>query len=225
MSEYVDVGADHAPLAYRARLPSDDGILPVIMLHGLGGDEKVMWGLESALPSGGLVVAPRAPYPQRQGGYAWNPVIKAWPPLVNEFADSISRLEQLLTHLQREYELDRDRAVLMGFSNGAAMAFAAAMTPLVHQPAGIVAAAGHLPEGDLEPLRAIRIFWGHGTQDTFIPIEVAYTDTERLTDAGVSVTFCEADVGHKLGLECLNGLQDWFRSHYTSQEARAAPSA
>ena len=101
------------------------------MLHGLGGDENAMWALESALPQGGLVVAPRAPHEQSQGGYLWNPSIGAWPPKVSEFAEGVGLLEGLLDYLEKKYEFQRDRMILMGFSNGTAMSFAAAMTPIL----------------------------------------------------------------------------------------------
>ena len=210
MSEYLVAGTDEAPLAFRLRRPVDERMAPIVMLHGLGGDEGVMWSLESALPRDGLVVALRGPYAQRQGGYSWNPIIKAWPPLVSEFTEAVGALEDTLDYLELKHGLHRERVILMGFSNGAAMAFAAAMTPMRRRPAGIIAIAGHLPDGDLSPLRGIPIYWGHGTKDTFIPIENARSDVERLRQMDVPVTFCEADVGHKLGAPCLRDLKAWF---------------
>ena len=220
MSRYIEVGRDQAPLAFRLRLPKDNNAAPTVMLHGLGGDENAMWALESALPRAGLVVAPRAPHEQRQGGYLWNPSIHAWPPLVSEFAEGIALLEGLLGYLEEEYEFQRERMVLMGFSNGTAMSFAAAMTPISPPPAGIIAISGHLPEGDLSPLKGIPVYWGHGSRDAFIPIDIARSDAERLRNEGVPVTFCEADVGHKLGAECLNNLRSWFGVEFPAPELR-----
>ena len=184
----------------------------IVMLHGLGGDESSMWALESALPRSAALIAPRAPHEQRQGGYAWLPVLKSWPPLVSEFGESVSLLENLLKTL----EFDPTELILMGFSNGAAMSFAAAMTPMRGQPAGIVAAAGHLPQGELDPLREIPIYWGHGTRDDFIPIGAARQDVQRLEELGADVTYCEADIGHKLGTQCMRELESWISANYTS---------
>ena len=220
MSRYINVGADQAPLAFRLRLPEGNQVTPIVMLHGLGGDENVMWGLESALPQSGIVVAPRAPHQQRQGGYAWNSMIKAWPPLVSEFAEAVDLLESLLDYLELRYAFQRDRMVLMGFSNGTAMSFAASMTPMSQSPAGIIAISGHLPKGDLLPLRGIPVYWGHGIEDTFIPIDIARSDAERLRQAEVPVTFCEAEVGHKLGAQCLDNLRSWFRVEFPVPEVR-----
>ena len=179
-----------------------------------------MWALESALPKTGLVVAPRAPHQQRQGGYLWNPSIRAWPPLVSEFSEGVGLLESLLEYLERKYELQRERVLLMGFSNGTAMSFAAAMKPISPPPAGIIALSGHLPEGDLSPLKGIPVFWGHGTRDAFIAIDVARSDAERLRQEAVPITFCEADVGHKLGAECMKNLRSWLRVEFPAPEVR-----
>ena len=166
MNRYVNVGSDQAPLAFRLRLPEDSNAAPIMMLHGLGGDENAMWALESALPKSGLVVAPRAPHEQSHGGYAWNPNIRAWPPLVSEFAQGVELLETMFAYLEENYDFQRDRMFLMGFSNGTAMSFAAAMTPISPPPAGIIAISGHLPEGDLSLLRGIPVYWdmGHATR-------------------------------------------------------------
>jgi phospholipase/carboxylesterase len=214
-ARYIDIDSDKAPLAFRLRTPLDPDQAPVVMLHGLSGDEDSMWALESALPSDGIVVAPRGLHPQRQGGYAWNSMIQAWPPVVDEFSESVDRLEALLDWLEAEHSFERARMILMGFSNGAAMAFAAAMTPLSVQPAGIIVIAGHLPQGDLEPLRRIPIYWGHGSKDPFIPATIAHADVERLEQLGTQIQYCEADVGHKLGAECLGDLKDWFKTHFS----------
>lgn len=212
---YLDVEADRAPLAYRLRTPLNPEQYPVVMLHGLSGNKGSMWALEPALPTDGLVVAPRGLHPQGEGGYAWNPEIRAWPPYVSEFAESVERLEALLNLLADEYSLRRDRLLLMGFSNGAAMAFAAAMTPMSIRPRGLIAIAGHLPRGDLKPLREIPIYWGHGSRDAYIPASEARQDVARLESLGAPIRYCEADVGHKLGAECLTGLKDWFRANFT----------
>ncbi|MFQ5941922.1 MAG: alpha/beta hydrolase [Anaerolineales bacterium] len=220
MSRFVEVGTDQAPLAFRLRLAEDDQIPPIVMLHGLSGDENVMWSLESALPKSGLVVAPRAPHAVLQGGYAWNPTIKAWPPSISEFDEAIGLIEELFNYLEVNFDIASERMILMGFSNGTAMSFAASMKPMSRPPAGIIGISGHLPKGDLSPLRGIPVYWGHGTKDTFIPIDIARSDAERLRKEEVPVTFCEADVGHKLGVQCLKNLKSWLSTEFPVPEER-----
>ena len=217
MTNTAGVGADPAPFAFRMRAATKMEIPPIVMLHGLGGDEEAIWELGPALPSGGLIAAIRAPYLQSTGGYGWLPQIGGWPPNLAEFAESVRVLESFLTFLDRSHGLDRRRLVLLGFSQGAAMAFAAAMTGeagLSVPPAALVVVAGHLPQGELSPLRGLPVFWGHGTRDELIPVTGARKDVERLRAAGARVQYCEADVAHKLGSACLRELKQWIPARF-----------
>ena len=103
----------------------------------------------------------------------------------------------------------------MGFSQGAALAFAIA-TQSELKPVAMIVASGFIPKGDLTGLRDISVFWGHGSHDEWIPIERAKREAKRLADMGLSVSFCETDVGHKLGLECLEGLREWLKTKINS---------
>ena len=48
----------------------------------MGGDERVMWVFAPQLPPHWLLVAPRAPLPAAQGGWAWLPrQPDEWPDL------------------------------------------------------------------------------------------------------------------------------------------------
>ena len=213
----VEVSPDHAPLAFKLRAASDPEMPPIVMLHGLGGDEHAIWELEPALPAGGLTVALRAPYLQPAGGYGWLPQIGAWPPMLEEFAESVRRLENLLSYLDQHYGLDRGRLILFGFSQGGAMVFASAMTAragLSVPPAAIAVGSAHLPQGDLSRLGGVAVFWAHGTRDELIPVSVARNDIERLRQAGARVQYCEADVTHKFGLACLRELRQWVPARF-----------
>lgn len=219
---YLELDEHEAPLALRLRTPTDDSQPAVVMLHGLTGDESSMWALEAAAPAGALIVTPRGTYPQQQGGFAWNRSIQAWPPLLSEFSDSVAKLEQLLEFLEARFAFSRASYLLMGFSNGAAMTFAAGMTPLQFPPLGLVAMSGHLPEGQLDPLRELPVFWSHGIRDSFIPISVARDDVSRLRAIGCRVELCEADVGHKLAAGCLDELRTWYRTRISRSSEKAS---
>jgi phospholipase/carboxylesterase len=97
----------------------------------------------------------------------------------------------------------------MGFSQGAALSFALAEL-LEKAPRAVVALAGYYPEGDSTRIKQIPVFWGHGTSDELVPIERARQDVAMLEAIGTDITYCEADVGHKLGIECTRGLKRWL---------------
>ena len=64
----------------------------MILLHGLGGNEDVMWVLETALPPGGLVAAPRGTFPSVAGGYSWSARMTPLVRLCEELAAGESAL-------------------------------------------------------------------------------------------------------------------------------------
>jgi phospholipase/carboxylesterase len=176
------------------------------MLHGLTGDENSMWVLETALPEGARVVAPRGPFANAGEGYSWIRVPDSSLPAAEAFAPAA----QVIARLAAELALHAAHLVIMGFSQGAALALALSALGTL-RPAGVVALAAFLPDGDTSRLAGLDVFWGHGTQDDKVPIARARSDVARLRHAGASVVYCEADVGHRLGVECLRGLRDWFQ--------------
>jgi phospholipase/carboxylesterase len=206
-------------LIYRWREAMEADDPAVMLLHGRTGDETVMWVVAEALPSRGLMVAPRAPFVSTNGGYSWEEPPPTGKATFEGFEPSVSALEALLDRLEDERGLDRRRLILVGFSQGTALAFAVARDERT-RPQGIVALAGFLPDGNVGHLRDVPIFWGHGTLDTKVPIERARADVERLRRVGTSVQFCEAEVEHRVGVECMRGLRQWWQARFSHGGSR-----
>jgi predicted esterase len=100
--------------------------------------------------------------------------------------------------------------VLVGFSQGSAMAFSAVGAGLV-RPAGLAVLSGFLPSAsELSAYAGLPIFWSHGMKDSLVSIDRARADVRRLEQGGARLTYCEADVGHKVGLPCVRGLRTWL---------------
>jgi phospholipase/carboxylesterase len=201
-------------LFYRWQAATEPEDPPVVLLHGRTGDESVMWVVAEALPSAGLMIAPRGLFPSPDGGFSWSEPAPHRKPTFEELTPAVTALGVLVDKLELEGSLDRSRLILVGFSQGAALAFAAARDGRI-RPKGIVALAGLLPEGDVTHLRQVPIFWGHGTRDKLVPIEEARFGAGRLRRAGAVVHFCEADVDHRVGVECMRGLKQWWLVHFS----------
>lgn len=196
-------------LLYRIQDRSVGNAHPVIMLHGLGGNEDSTWVLTGAFPPGGLVVAPRGSYPLDEGGYGWLSPDVLGRPAAADFGTTVEEITRLAGHLERGYGIERQELVLLGFSQGAALAFAIAQQAF--SPAAVVVLAGFLPTGDLAGLQGVPVYWGHGSQDDLVPVETAREEVAALRALGSYVTYCEAEVGHKVGLECMKGLRTWLK--------------
>lgn len=207
----------------RVHVPTGGGIHPVILLlHGWTGDENSMWIFTSKLPQDAYWIAPRGLYPTPLGGFGWQEQqTKVWP----EMADLRPAVEKILSELLvQEHFPDADFSVfnVIGFSQGAALAFSLAVLrpERVSRVAGL---AGFLPidasafvqNGQLE---GVQFYIAHGTGDTLVPVERAHKAIEVLETGGGSVAACLDDVGHKLGPRCFQGLGEFINARLDNQD-------
>jgi phospholipase/carboxylesterase len=200
---------------HKVRFPSGHPPHPLtIMLHGFTGDEKSMWIFARQVPENHLVLAPRGIYPSPQGGFSW--VEERTPPLSPEgaFSGALKALQRLIEAALKDYSQASDKINLLGFSQGAALAFLYAL----ERPGDVTAVAGlsgFLPHGERpnlqQPLAGVPIFLAHGTQDDRIPVERARAAVQALEEAGGDVTYCEDEVGHKLSTTCFRALANFFQ--------------
>ncbi len=200
-----------APTAVGARRP-------LLLIHGWTGDENSMWVFGSQLSPDRLMLAPRAPHPSQHpkyGGYSWVASRAGQWASVTELAPAVAGLEALVGALESEYpETDFSRLDVAGFSQGAALA--AAFTRSSPGRVGRLAMlAGFLPEDFADGLppdtfRDLPVLIAHGTQDETVPVAMARTAQTVLAGAGATVTYCESEVGHKLGANCLRAFKEFF---------------
>jgi phospholipase/carboxylesterase len=185
----------------------------MLLLHGHFGNENAMWILTKPIPNSYTLIAPRAPVKTGEDQYSWHGIAQQWPGL--EIYTELT--DQLLTRVDgwmREQNLNSQNYDVMGFSQGAVMAYALAI--LHPQRIGKVATlAGFIPRRWLtqingQLLAGKSFFVAHGKQDDIIPIKKAYQAADWLEDNGAHVTFCAADIGHKLSANCFNGLGEFF---------------
>lgn len=201
----------------RPRLKEEPPATPhrsLLLLHGWTGDETVMWIFARGVPDNTWIFAPRAPVRAPGGGYGWLPHEETWPKLA-EFQAVAGELMLAFNRWADDMQAPRAPVDIMGFSQGAAMAYAlAAFYP--QQVNRVMALAGYLPAEDTLPggynaLRGKQIFIAHGSKDKTIPVHFARDAAHILEGAGAEVTYCESEVGHKLSANCLNQLGDFLK--------------
>lgn len=191
---------------------SEPGTLLIILLHGWGGDERAMWVFENVLPPSSMAVSIRGLFPIEDGGYQWTREPPSTELDMTKYENASTYLRTVRDDLAAPPK-DSTKVVFMGFSQGAALAFASTGMGYL-KPDGIVTIAGFLPEGNTEHFSSVPIYWGHGIRDDRVPISRARGDVEKLQEAGADVSFCEVDVGHKLGVECAQGLERWLKQTF-----------
>jgi phospholipase/carboxylesterase len=191
--------------------PEGEGPWPTaVLLHGHAGNEDVMWVFARTLPKNWLLIAPRAISTSAEGGYTWHPrQLDNWPSL-SEFDEAVTAVTHFIHALPHLYQANPQQIYLMGFSQGAALAYATA----IHQPnlvQGIAALVGFMPEGtDAAPLKGLPAFMAVGKQDEQIPYELAQQCATILQTAEAQLDYHEYDTGHKLNAQGVRDLTAWW---------------
>ena len=209
------LGVDNGGLIHRVLEPPQPGPHPtVVLLHGRSGDENAMWIFSRVLPKDWLVVAPRGIKPDPAGGWAWHPRQRdEWPALAM-FDPAVMTVTHFIHSLPDLYDSDPERIYLMGFSQGAATAYAVAMSHpgLVQGIAGLV---GFVPvecDAAVETtvLKDLPIFMAAGRTDRYIPFTRAQGCAQTLRDTGADLTFRDYDTGHRLNTQGVRDLKSWW---------------
>lgn len=178
--------------------PSGTGPRPlVVALHGgYGHGRDYIWTwMRQARSRGFFLLAPTSL------GNTWS---------IMDPAVDLLPLRDLMARLGREHPLDRGRALLSGFSDGATFSLGCAMLP----EAGFSAfnpVSGVLPPGGLTHVSSRRIFWMHGAYDWMFPVSRARAGSEALSKAGADVTLkVVEDLAHAVPKEENPAVISWF---------------
>jgi len=130
-----DPAFEYSGLVHYAHVPKEANLARpaplVVMIHGWGGHEGVMWIFKQTIPPGVAVIAPRAPFALEQAeGFTWfyEQGGQRLEPTPESLERGLEKLQQFLASLPELYPVDPDHLILMGFSQGAAMITALLLT-------------------------------------------------------------------------------------------------
>lgn len=187
----------------------------IVAIHGRGTDEYDLPPIVFSLGvSEVLVVSPRAPLPfDMSGGFAWYDLSQEGIPHPQTFQTSLQLLHRFISEIKAGYPVDPEQISLLGFSQGAVMAYAEALTDagLIH---GIAALSGYIPQHsdlqfDLQRARMLSAFVSHGTYDQIIPVQLGRESAEFLRKAGANIEYREYSMGHEVREETVRDLAAW----------------
>ena len=139
------------------------------------------------------------------------------------FHSAREALAELHDGLWEQTGIGPERTVLGGFSMGAVMSYAMALSGERPAVAGILAFSGFVPTvEDWEPRFDDRLgtgaFVAHGSRDPVIGIEFAQRARELLAAGGLAVSYHESQLGHQIDPAQLSAAAGWLG------EALPAPS-
>jgi phospholipase/carboxylesterase len=212
---YAASGLVHAVYLPAAATESRPAPL-VVMVHGWGGDESVTWVFKQTIPPEAVIITPRAPLQLPEKGFAWFQYQDKtdFVPAPETLTEGLRRLKQFLSSLPALYPVDPARLILMGFSQGAMVSNALALTH-PERIKGIVSLAGGLPQApellqSSTPLAGLPVFIAHGTRDETVPLSAAQQTRDIYNRLGATVTYREYDAAHKLSSQGMKDLKQWL---------------
>lgn len=201
----------------------------LLLLHGFGANEHDLFGLVDEFDSRFTVVSARAPLSLGNGGYAWFPIAFTDAGIkVLDTKSAVASRDLILTFLDelpRRHAVNPKQIYLMGFSQGASMAYSIALTE-PEKIAGMVAMSGRMPDERLislattERLAQLSVFVAHGLYDEVLPIQNGRDSEARLRELQLNILYKEYPMAHQISRESLSDLSKWL----TEQLDRAQSS-
>ncbi|MGG5507137.1 MULTISPECIES: alpha/beta hydrolase [unclassified Myroides] len=183
----------------------------IVLLHGYGSNEEDLFSFASELSEEYYIVSAQAPYPVPPYGYAWYAI--HFDADANKFSDDQQAIEsrdlivQFIDELVQTYPIDSANINLVGFSQGAILSYAIALS-YPEKINKVVALSGYfnaaiIKEGfEQNDFSNLRFFASHGTVDQVIPVEWARKTSPILEALRVQHQYKEYPVGH--GVHPLN---------------------
>ncbi len=192
----------------------------LIAMHGYGQSCKRFIQNFSALADRNfLVIAPQAInhfyWERGKVGFAWLTRFMRDQTL----SDTFDYFERVLRAVDRDFDFDPERVFLMGFSNGAAMAFRLGTSGLV-KPAGIVVCCGDLPADVAERLPDLERFpvlIAHGKEDPMVSIDKAREAEAALRSNGFETETLFFDGGHEMRPAEMDRILNWLQEKASSR--------
>ena len=201
-------------LAHVVRRPRAEPDGAIVLFHGRGTSEHDLVPLLGMLdPEERLLgLTPRGPLSLPPGGAHWYAVARIGFPDHDTFHATYEKAAGWLDRVLDEHGVPIGSAVLGGFSQGAVMSYALALGIGRPRPAGVLALSGFIPtvegfELDLAGCAGLPVAIGHGTHDPVIGVEWGRDARDRLTTAGLAVTYREYPLPHMVDPGFLDELR------------------
>jgi phospholipase/carboxylesterase len=190
----------------------------LVLFHGRGTSEHDLFPLLDMLdPERRLVgLTPRGPLSLPPGGAHWYAVERIGYPHEDTFHATYATASQWLDAVVADEGLSLERTVIGGFSQGAVMSYALGLGAGRPSPAGVIALSGFIPtvdgfELDLARRAGLPVAIGHGVHDPIIGVEWGQDARDRLTQAGLDVTYREYPLPHAVDPGYLAEIsRDWL---------------
>lgn len=191
----------------------------IILMHGVGSNEKDLFSFANQLPDSFLVISLRAPILLSKDSYAWyHLTFENGTRVGNPVEAEASRLMiiQFINGLKTKHAFNEKRIYLCGFSQGSIMAYSIGLT-VPEKIKGIAVMSGRLLEevkpliAPKEKLKTLNVFVSHGTNDGVITINYARDAITYLKNLGITPTYKGYPEAHTISPAMFNDMLQWLK--------------
>ena len=192
----------------------------LLLLHGYGSNEEDLFSFATELPDDSYVISVRAPYDLQPYGHAWYAI--HFDADENKFSDnvqakqSVEIIASFIDEIVKQYPIDTENVTLIGFSQGAILSYATALT-YPEKISKVVALSGYfnqeiLPEViDTKAISHLKFFVSHGSVDQVIPLDWARKAKPALENLGLEVEYQEYPIGHGVSPKNFFDFKNWLQ--------------
>ena len=192
----------------------------LLLLHGYGSNEEDLFSFATELPDDSYVISVRAPYDLQPYGHAWYAI--HFDADENKFSDNVQAKQSVeliagfIEEVVKQYPIDAKNVTLIGFSQGAILSYATALT-YPEKVSKVVALSGYfnqeiMPEViDTNAISHLKFFVSHGSVDQVIPVDWARKAKPALENLGLEVEYQEYPIGHGVSPKNFFDFKNWLQ--------------
>jgi phospholipase/carboxylesterase len=191
----------------------------LLLLHGYGSNEDDLFSFSTELPEDYYIISVRAPFDMQYKSYAWYAI--NFDADENKFSDhnqarkSRDLIAVFIDELIANYPIDSARVTLIGFSQGAILSYAVALS-YPEKAQRVVAMSGYLNQEIIKEdylkntFSNLDIFASHGTVDQVIPVEWGRKAKPFLENLGIKTNYKEYPMGHGVSPQNFYDFKHWL---------------
>ena len=194
----------------------------LIMLHGYGSNYNDLISLSDFLGNDYLYISIQANHSLDLNSYCWWSLhFDSDNTLKSDFDQAKNSVENLNKFIQNEiiqkYKINRENIVLLGFSQGAMLAYALSLN-FYEIYKKVIGLSGRILEEIIKPVsidkyKDHKFYCSHGILDQTIPIIYARKASNLFDKNKIDHNYQEFESQHNLCMENIEAVKDWLKTN------------